>query len=129
MFQNYYELDNGKQASYYIFKHKLGFSYGNCFKYLVRANRKANNSAESDLNKALSYIVEANKEYSFFNRLAHKLYNTYTFNFNTQFAEHNLAQILYSIIRFDSPKKIAKQIIKYMNLHGVKVKDEYKKYA
>ena len=55
--QSYYMLANGKSASDYIYDGKLKFSRGNSFKYISRCGRKENNTAESDLNKALVYIL------------------------------------------------------------------------
>ena len=126
MKSDYYTLDNGKQAIYYIYEHGLGFSYGNAFKYLVRAGRKENNSADSDLNKALVYIMSSDKEMTLAKRLAKRTYNKLKFNIKTQFAEHHLAEILKSIILFDDPIKIARMIVQYMKFRGIEVNDRFK---
>lgn len=126
MKSDYYTLDNGRQAIHYIYEYKLGFSYGNCFKYLVRAGRKENNSAESDLNKALVYIMSSDKEMTLAKRLAKRAYNSLVFNDKTQFAEHHLAEILKSIILFDDPIKIARMITNYMKFRGIEVNDRFK---
>lgn len=129
MNQSYYTLDNGKSAINYIYEAHLEFAYGNAFKYLCRASRKPGNSAESDLNKALTYVLSADNEMSFIHRIAHKLYNMVTFNFNTQMCEHHLASVLKSIIRFERPSKIAKRIVKYAKWRGINVKPEFEKYG
>lgn len=126
MKSDYYELDNGKQAIFYIYEYALGFSYGNAFKYLVRAGRKENNSADSDLNKALVYIMSSDKEMTLAKRLAKRAYNKLKFNTKTQFAEHHLAEILKSIILFDDPIKIARMIVNYMKFRGIEVNDRFK---
>lgn len=126
MKSDYYTLDNGRQAIHYIYEYNLGFSYGNCFKYLVRAGRKENNSAESDLNKALVYIMSSDKEYPLAKRLAKRAYNSLIFNDKTQFAEHHLQEILYAIIKFDDPIKIARMIVEYMKFRGINVSDKFK---
>lgn len=124
MFQQYYSLDNGKQAVDYIYEYNLGFSYGNAFKYMVRAGLKPNNSAEKDLNKALVYIMSSDREFPFLKRVALKIRNSRMFNDKTQFAEHHLAEILTSIIKFDYKDKIVRMIIDYMQFRGVEVKTE-----
>ena len=116
MHQNYYELSNGKQAVDYIYLGCLGFSYGNAFKYLVRASRKPGNSAESDLNKALTYITSSDREYSFIVRLLLRIRNWFK-------------HILKAIINFEKPAKIATMIVKYMQDRGIMVNDEFKQYA
>lgn len=128
MKSDYYELSNGKQAIYYIYKYKLGFSYGNSFKYLVRASRKPGNSAESDLNKALTYITSSKEEYSCFYRVIVKLINLLKFNHKDSFQDSDIQHILMAIISFNSYKEIAEMIVAYMNKHGIFVKDEFKKY-
>lgn len=127
MHSDYYTLDNGKQAVDYICEYNLGFYYGNAFKYLVRAGRKEGNSAEKDLNKALNYIIASHSENGLFKRILLHVYNSWKFNSQTQFASRTLADILCSIIRFESNVKIAKMIISYMDDRNIKVKDEYRK--
>lgn len=129
MHQNYYELANGKQAVDYIYLGCLGFSYGNAFKYVVRAGRKRDNSAESDLNKALTYITSANNEYSFLKRLFLRARNWLIFSFEPDLKEHNIKDILDAIVKFKNPDKIARLIVAYMNKRGYKVKDEFKHFA
>lgn len=128
MKSDYYELSNGKQAIYYIYTYKLGFSYGNAFKYLVRASRKPGNSAESDLNKALTYITSSKEEYSCFYRVIIKLTNRLKFNSKDRLQNNDIHRILMSIISFNSYKEIAEMIVAYMNKHGIPVKDEFKQY-
>lgn len=129
MNQQYYRLDNGKSAVEYVYEYSLGFSYGNAFKYCVRAGKKDGNSAEKDFNKALTYIVSANNEVGFFHRIAKRIYNTYKFNSKTQFAPRNLADILCAIIQYRDYKTVAKLIIKYMKVNNIKVNDEFARYA
>lgn len=128
MHQNYYELSNGQQAVHYIYEYNLGFSYGNALKYVVRAGRKQNNSAESDLNKALTYITSAKNEYSFFKRLWLRIRNWLMFSFESDLTEHHIKHILTAIIRFENPTKVAEMIVSYMNCRGIAVKDEFKQY-
>lgn len=129
MKSDYYELSNGKQAIYYIYKYRCGFSYGNAFKYLVRASRKPGNSAESDLNKALTYITSSKEEYSYFYRVIVKLTNRLKFSQKDRLQDSDIHRILMSIISFNSYKEIAEMIVAYMNKHGIFVKDEFKQYA
>ena len=129
MTQNYYVLDNGKSAVDYIYTYHLGFSGGNAFKYLVRAGRKENNSAESDINKALVYITSSHNEVPVIERLLKRIYNMFTFNADTQMCEHHLADILRAIIRFDDPCVIARKIVKYAKWRGINVKPEFEKYG
>lgn len=129
MHQDYYSLDNGKQAVDYIYLGCLGFSYGNAFKYLVRASRKPGNSAESDLNKALTYITSSDKEYSFIIRLLLRIRNWFVFNHAYSFNEHHIKHILKAIINFEKPAKIATMIVKYMQDRGIRVNDEFKQYT
>lgn len=126
MKSDYYELDNGKQIVYYIYKYSLNFSYGNCAKYLCRAGRKQNNSAESDLNKALVYILSSDKEISLPRRLTMRALNSFRFNDKTQFAEHHLQEILCAIIKYDDPIKIARMIVSYMKFRGIEISDKFK---
>lgn len=128
MHQDYYELENGRQAVSYVYEYHLGFAYGNALKYCVRAGRKDNNSAESDLNKALSYIESAKSEFSFIKRMIMKLFNTWSFDSNARLAEPQISAILKAIIKFDKPEKIARMIVKYMKDRGINVKPEYKCY-
>ena len=128
MHKDYYTLDNGRQIVDYIYTAHLGFSYGNAAKYLCRASRKPGESGESDLNKALTYVLSANEEFSFIQRVALKLYNLLTFNFNDQFSEHHLRDVLCSIIRFDRPTKVARKIVKYAKWRGIPIKEEFSKY-
>lgn len=129
MKSDYYELSNGKQAIDYIYAYNLGFAYGNAFKYLVRASRKPGNSAESDLNKALTYITSSKEEYSCFYRVVVKLINRLKFNHKDRLQDSDIHRILMSIISFKSYKEIAEMIVDYMNKHGISVKDEFKQYA
>lgn len=129
MNQDYYVLDNGKSAVYYVYEYALGFSYGNAFKYCTRAGKKEGNSAEKDFNKALVYILSSNNEVGFFHRLAKSMYNTWKFNDKIQFAPRSLADILCAIIQFKDRKTIAKMIVQYMISHDIEVKEEFKKYA
>lgn len=126
MKSDYYELDNGRQIVYYIYEYNLNFSYGNCAKYLCRAGRKDGNSAESDLNKALVYILSSDKEISLPKRLLMRAVNSIRFNDNTQFAEHHLQEILYAIIKYEDPIKIARMIVAYMKFRGMEVLEKYK---
>lgn len=126
MKSDYYTLDNGKQIVYYIYKYNLNFSYGNCAKYLCRAGRKDGNSAESDLNKALVYIISSDKEISLSRRLFMHMINSARFNDKTQFAEHHLVEILKAVIKYDDPIKIARMIVNYMKFRGIEVNDRFK---
>ena len=126
--QDYYSIGN-RQALDYIYSAHLGFSYGNCFKYTLRAGRKVGNSAESDLNKALNYITSSNEEFSFFKRIVMKICNSSSFSDSISLNDKELANILNSIIKFDKPEKIAKMIVTYANERGINVRQEYKHFA
>ena len=127
MNSDYYTLDNGRQIVDYIAEYQLGFHYGNAAKYVCRAGRKEGNSAEKDLNKALNYVLSANHENGFIKRLLLHFYNSWKFNAQTQFATRSIADILCALITFEDNKKIARMIVKYMDAHDIKVKDEYRK--
>lgn len=127
--QNYYDVGNGHQILDFIYEYGLGFSYGNAAKYMIRAGRKENNSADSDLNKALNYITSSSEEFSFLKRMWMRMWNTFTFNDNMALHDKKLATILKSIIKFDKPEKIAHMIVVYANERGINVKPEYKHYA
>ena len=127
MFQNYYQLPNGKQAIYYINKYKLSFNYGNAFKYITRCAKKVNNTADSDLNKALVYITSIKDEMSFAERFVRGLINIVKYK-DEYITEKDLQNILVSIIKFEEPDKIARMLVKYMDDHGVSVNPEYYKY-
>ena len=129
MKSDYYELDNGKQIVQYIYDYKLGFAYGNAAKYLARAGRKENNSAESDINKALVYVTSVKDELSLVERLALKVRNTFLFNDKDQMCEHHLAKVLKSIIKFDDCDKVANLIVKYADWRGINVKPEFREYV
>ena len=129
MTQSYYKLDDGRSAIDFIYAYHLGFSYGNAFKYCVRASRKPDNSAESDLNKALVYITSSHNEVSVIKRLFKRIYNTLTFNVDVHFADSEMTAILRSIIRFDDPSAIARKLVKYAKQRGVNVKPEFEKYS
>lgn len=128
MHQDYYELSNGRQAISYIYEYHLGFAYGNALKYIVRAGRKDNNSAESDLNKALTYITSADKELSFIKRIFMRLCNSWSYDNSAVFSDKSISNIIKAIIKFDKPSKIATMIVKYMRLRGINVKSEFTKY-
>lgn len=128
MHSDYYTLDNGLQAVDYIFNYSLGFSYGNAFKYTVRAGRKDGNSAEKDLLKALDYVLSSDKEYSFLTRMLLRMKNKKIFNQRSQFAPRPVADILSALILFDKPSKIAKLIVKYMRIRDIVIPEEFKKY-
>lgn len=127
--QNYYDVGNGHQILDFIYKYSLGFSYGNAAKYMIRAGRKENNSADSDLNKALNYITSSHEEFSFLKRVLMRLWNTFTFNDSMVLHDKELAAILKSIIKFDKPENIAHLIVIYASERGIDVKPEYKCYA
>lgn len=127
--QNYYDVGNGHQILDYVYTYGLGFSYGNAAKYMIRAGRKDNNSAESDLNKALNYITSSTEEFSFMKRLFMRFCNTVSFEDNLALSDKKLAAILKSIIKFENPDKIAKMIVKYANERGINVNQEYTHYA
>lgn len=129
MTQSYYTVANGKSAIDFIYEYNLGFSYGNAFKYLARASKKPGNSAESDLNKAISYIVTSHNELSFFERLWLQLYNRIKFKKDIHLTDKSLESILVAIIYFNNPNKIAKMIIDYMKLHNIVVHKEFLKYS
>lgn len=128
MHSDYYTLDNGLQAVDYIFDYSLGFSYGNAFKYVVRAGRKEGNSAEKDLIKALDYVSSADKEYSFITRMLLRMKNKKSFNQRSQFAARPVADILSALILFEKPAKVASFIIKYMKIRNIAIPEEFKKY-
>lgn len=100
----------------------------NAFKYLVRASIKPVNSAESDLNKALTYITSSKEKYSCFYRVIVKLTNLLKFNRKDRLQDSDIHYILMSIISFNNYKEIAEMIVAYMNKHGIPVKDEFKQY-
>ena len=129
MHQNYYELDNHKQAVEYVYEYGLGFSYGNALKYCVRAGRKDNNSAESDLNKALTYITSAKSEFCFVVRFVKRIFNSCSFDDSVRLAEPQIQSILKAIIKFDRPNKIAKMIVAYMKDRGINVKPQFERYG
>lgn len=126
MKSDYYALDNGKQIVYYIYEYNLNFSYGNCAKYLCRAGRKDGNSAESDLNKALVYILSSDNEISLPKRLFMRAVNSLRFNDKTQFAEHHLAEILKAVIKYDDPVKIARMIVAYMKFRDIPISEKFR---
>jgi len=126
--QSYYDVGNGKQILDYVYEYNLGFSFGNAAKYLVRAGRKDNNSADSDLNKALNYVVSSKEEFSFIKRLFMRFFNTLSFEDNFSCLDKNVACILKSIIKFDKPDSIAKMIVKYAVDRGIRVNPEYMHY-
>lgn len=128
MFNDYYELCNGRQIVFYVYKYRLSFAYGNAAKYICRFGKKANNSSESDLNKALVYIESVNDEYSKFRRLVKHLFNSIVFKFEYRFDDQPLSGVLYSLIRFEDPDKIARTVVRYMVEHHINVKPEFKKY-
>lgn len=128
MTQSYYTVANGKSAIDFIYEYNLEFARGNCVKYLIRAGRKDNNSAESDLNKALVYISSANKEVSFLEKIFRRIYNTLTFDYSTEFVNKDMDRIIKSVIKFDDPNKIATMIVNYMDNRGINVKPEFDKY-
>ena len=128
MYQDYYELYDGKQAVDYIYKYNLGFSYGNAFKYCARASRKPYNSAKSDLNKALSYILSVDKEYSSVKFTLKKLINTSLYKSCLFVDDFQMSAILEAIIKFDNPDKLAGQIVKLMKIRGIDVNPEYCNY-
>lgn len=128
MTQSYYTMENGKSAIYFIYEYHLGFARGNCMKYCVRAGRKDNNSAESDLNKALVYITSADNEIPLFEKLFRRVYNTLTLDYSTEFVNKDMDRIIKSVIKFDDPNKIATMIVKYMDNRGINVKPEFDKY-
>lgn len=125
--QNYYILANGLSASDYIFKGKLKFSRGNAFKYVSRAGRKSNNSTESDLNKALSYILCSEKEFSFAESVFLGVRNTFMF-YNKISEDKEVDLILHAIICFEKKEIIAKLIVSYMRKLNIAIKPEYKCY-
>lgn len=92
---------------------------------MVRCGRKNNNSAESDLNKALNYISSAKEEFSFLRRIFMKLTNTFTFE-GLHLEDIRLSDIINSIIRFDDPNKIAKMIVEYADYKGIYVNPDYR---
>ena len=94
----------------------------------MRASRKPGNSAESDLNKALTYITSSKDEYSCFYRVIVKLTNLLKFKRKDRLQDNDMHRILMSIISFNSYKEIAEMIVAYMNKHGIPVKDEFKQY-
>ena len=128
MFNDYYELCNGRQIVFYVYKYNLSFAYGNSAKYICRAGRKADNSSESDLNKALVYITSVNDEYSKLRQLVKRILNSIVFHFEYKFDKQPLSDILYSVIKFEDPDKIARMIVSHMVKNGIKVKPEFEKY-
>lgn len=128
MYSDYYSLNHGRQAVDFIYEANLGFSYGNCFKYCVRANRKPDSTAESDLNKALTYMESAKKEYCFLKRLFLRFFNSFTVE-HIQFSSKDLSDILNAIVKFDSPERISRLIVKYMASRNIPIKKEFEKYC
>lgn len=125
--QSYYMLANGKSASDYIFEGKLKFSMGNVFKYVSRAGRKENNTAESDLNKALAYVLSSDKEFSFIEKFKLRIRNTLLF-YGEISDDRDVDDILHAIIKFEDKENIARMIVWYMKSRGINVKPEYKCY-
>lgn len=125
--QSYYMLANGKSASDYIFDGKLKFSRGNSFKYVSRAGRKENNSAESDLNKALVYILSSDKEFSCAEKFVLHVRNTILFCGEIS-SDREVDDILHAIIKFEDKESVARMIVGYMKSRGVNVKPEYQCY-
>jgi len=125
--QNYYMLSNNKSASDYIFEGKLKFSMGNAFKYVSRCGKKENNTAESDLNKALVYTLASDKEFSYIERLALRIRNTVLFCYEIS-SDRQIDDILHAIIKFENKEDIARMIVNYMKFRGINVKPEYKCY-
>lgn len=129
MKSDYYELDNGKQIVQYIYDLRLGFAYGNAAKYLCRAGRKDGNTSESDINKALVYITSVNSEFTLLERMILKIRNTRLLNKKEMVCEHHLDKVLKSIFVFDDYKKVAKLVVKYADMRGINVRQEFRKYA
>ena len=125
--QSYYTLAKGKSASDYIFKGKLKFSMGNAFKYVSRCGRKENNTAESDLNKALVYVLSSDKEFSFIDRVKLRIRNSLLFHGDIS-DDKSVDHILRAIIKFEDKENIARMIVHYMKSRGINVKPEYKRY-
>lgn len=125
--QSYYMLANGKSASDYIFEGKLKFSMGNAFKYVSRCGRKENNTAESDLNKALVYVLSSDKEFSFIERFKLHIRNSLLFHDDIS-DDKDVDHILRAIIKFEDKENIARMIVRYMKSRGINVKPEYKHY-
>lgn len=125
--QSYYMLANGKSASDYIYDGKLKFSRGNSFKYVSRAGRKENNTAESDLNKAIVYILSSDKEFSLIEKLVLHIRNTIMFCGEIS-SDREVDDILHAIIKFEDKESIARMIVGYMKSRGINVKPEYKCY-
>lgn len=129
MNNDYYSLKNGKSAIDYIYKFNLSFARGNAFKYLTRASRKPNESAEKDLTKALTYILTSDDDISKCFRIALRYINRIKFNEHEEIADFRIQEILKAIILFESKEQIAKMIIDYMNFLGLTVKKEFRQYA
>jgi len=125
--QSYYTLANGKSASDYIYDGKLKFSRGNAFKYVSRCGRKSGNTAESDLNKALVYILSSDKEFSLIERFMLHIRNTILF-YGEISSDREVDDILHAIIKFEDKESIARMIVGYMKSRGINVKPEYKCY-
>lgn len=125
--QSYYMLANGKSASDYIYDGKLKFSRGNSFKYISRCGRKENNTAESDLNKALVYILSSDKEFSLIEKFMLHIRNTILF-YGEISSDKSIDDILHAIIKFEDRENVARMIVAYMKSRGINVKPEYKCY-
>ena len=100
---------------------------GNAFKYVSRCGRKENNTAESDLNKALVYVLSSDKEFSFIDRVKLHIRNSLLFHGDIS-DDKNVDHILRAIIKFEDKENIARMIVRYMKSRGINVKPEYKRY-
>lgn len=129
MQQDYYKLSNGKQAVDYIYKMNLHFSYGNAFKYITRASRKPDNTAESDMNKALVYLISVKDEMCFLKRVMLGLINRLSINEKEKLGDDYLSDILISIMKFKDPKYIANLLINYADMKCIPVKQEFRDYV
>lgn len=125
--QSYYILANGKSASDYIYGGKLKFSRGNSFKYMSRLGRKENNTAESDLNKAIVYILSSDKEFSCIEKFVLRVRNTAMFRGEIS-SDRTVDSILHAIINFEDKEIVVRMIVDYMKSRGINVKPEYKCY-
>ena len=125
--QSYYTLLNNKSASDYIFNGKLKFSMGNVFKYVARCGRKENNTAESDLNKAIVYTLSSDKEFSFIEKAILRLRNMLLFCEEIS-DDIEIDNILHAVLNFESKENIVRMIISYMKSRGINVRPEYKHY-
>jgi len=126
--QKYYMLANNKSASDYIFEGKLKFSRGNAFKYVSRQGKKALNTAESDLNKAITYMLVSDTEFSRIEKFMLHIRNVFLFSGEISI-DKDIDDILHAIIKFEDKDSVVRMIVCYMKQRGLNVRPEFELYC